>query len=122
MIAGFIMLPEDQKIDFVPIEIPRVQRNPWGYVKIAAALAAIGGATWAWQSGYTPAQLMADTKPVFQFHEIDQGDIDVVIVETGTIESASTTPVRCRVEALIGNTSGTQNATGKSSGAGGGRG
>jgi len=75
------MLPENQKIDFVPIEIPQVRRNPWGYVKILAAVVAIGGAAWAWQSGYRPPLLLADSKPVLQFYEVDQGDIDVVVVE-----------------------------------------
>jgi HlyD family secretion protein len=113
------MLPEDQKIDFAPIEIPRVRRNPWGYVKIVAAAAAMGGAAWAWNSGYRPPLLFGEAMPVLELYQIDQGDIDVVVVENGTIESGVTTPVRCRVEALLGTTA-SQGANGKSAGGTGG--
>jgi multidrug resistance efflux pump len=110
-----------EQIAFAPIEIPEQRRNPRGFVKIAAAMAAIGGSLWAWQAGYRPARLFAETRSPIQLHVIDQGDIDVVVVENGTIESANTTPVRCQVEALVGTVGGSQGGTSKAAGAGGGQ-
>ena len=113
------MVPETEKIDFKPIEIPRVRRSFLGYVKIAAALLAVGGAAWAWQAGYRPPCSRRSTHPV-DFVEIDRGDIDIVVVEQGTLESASNSTVRCQVEALIGTVGGAQGGTAKGSGASGG--
>ncbi len=114
------MVPETEKIDFRPIEIPQVRRNVAGYVKIGTALLAVVGGTWAWQSGYRPPLLsQAATMPV-GFVEIDRGDVDVVVVEYGSLESANNTTVRCQVEALIGTVGGAQGGTSKGSGASGG--
>ena len=76
------MLPEAEQIDFKPIEIPQVRRDYWGYVKIAAALLAVSGGAWAWQSGYRPAFLESAKFPL-EFVEIDKGDVDIVVVEQG---------------------------------------
>jgi len=115
------MFPETDKTDFTPIEIPRVRRGPWGYVKIGAALLAIGGAIAAWEAGYRPPLLAKQPKSVLEFVEIDRGDIDLSVVETGSIESASNTTVRCKVEALLGAVGGSQ-GTAKGAGAAGGGG
>jgi HlyD family secretion protein len=114
-------MTETEKIDFAPIEIPRVRRGYWGLVKIVAALAAIGGAGWAWSSGYRPPLLGSDPQPLFELVEIDSGDINLVVVETGTVESSNNRTIRCTVEALLGQVGGSQGmGTGK--GAGGGAG
>lgn len=109
------MLPEADQIDFKPIEIPQVRRDYWGYVKIAAALIAVSGGSWAWQNGYRPAFLEPAKFPL-EFVEIDKGDVDIVVVEQGTVESANNVTVRCQVEALIGTVGGTQGGTTKGSG------
>ncbi len=102
------MVAETEKIAFEPIEIPRVRRGFLDYLKIGLALLALGGVAWAWQSGYRPGMfLQASTVPV-DFVEIDRGDVDIVIVEYGTVESANNTTVRCQVEALIGTVGGAQ--------------
>ena len=54
------MLPEADKTDFAPIEIPRVHNGSWAYVKIFAALIVIGGLVWAAWSGYRPPMLRRD--------------------------------------------------------------
>ncbi len=113
------MPPEGQKIVFTTLEVPRVRRGPWGFAKIAGALVAIGGIIWAWQSGYRPALWAKEAGAVLEFIEIDRGDINLFVQETGTIESANNTTIRCEVEALLGMVGGTQSgATGKA-GAGG---
>ena len=94
------MLPEAEKIDFRPIEIPQVRRGPWGIVKIAVVLLLIVGGVIAWQKGYRPPMLAQDAAPLLQLVEVDRGDIDIAVVETGTIESANNTTIRCQVEAL----------------------
>jgi multidrug resistance efflux pump len=110
------MLSEPQRIDFSPIEIPKVRRGPMGLVKIVAALCAIMGAAWAWHAGYRPPQLFAETKAPLRLVDIDQGDIEVFVVENGTVESANNRTVRCKVEALIGLVGGAQSTTGTTAG------
>src|SRR5271165_2273211 len=116
------MFPETDKIDFTPIEIPRVRRGYWGYFKIAAALLAVGGAGWAWESGYRPPFLVQSSKSLLELVEIDKGDVDIVVIEQGTVESASNTTVRCQVEALMGTVGGAQGGTAKGGGGAGGGG
>jgi len=115
------MLPVTDRIDFATIEIPQVRRSPWGYLKIGAALLAIGGATWAWRAGFRPPLLAQESKSKVEFVEIDRGDVDLSVVETGSIESANNTTVRCQVEALLGLVGGSQ-GTASGKGAGGGMG
>lgn len=113
------MPPEVERIDFTPIEIPRVRRGPWGFAKIAAALLAVAGLIWVWQSGYRPPLFAKESKAALEFVEIDRGDINLVVQETGTIESASNTTIRCEVEALLGTVGGTQSGASGKTGAGG---
>ena len=107
------MLPEVPEASFTPIEIPKVHRNWWGLVKIAAATLVVGGLAGAWIAGYRPPMLRGGTQSAFDFIEIDRGDVDLCVVETGSIESANNTTVRCEVEALIGMVGGAQGATSK---------
>ena len=100
------MVPETEQIDFRPIEIPQVRRGFWGYVKIGAALMALGGAAWAWQTGYRPPMFSQSSNQPLNLVEIDRGDVEIVVVEQGTVESANNTTVRCQVEALIGTVGG----------------
>ncbi len=106
------MYPEADQFEIEPIEIPKVRRSPWAVVKMIAALTLLGGAAWAWHAGYRPANLFGQTKSPIRFVEIDSGDVDIVVVENGTIESANNATVRCQVEALIGLVGGTGATTG----------
>ncbi len=112
------MLPEEDRAAFTPIEIPRVRRNPWALVKIAAALAVVGGLVGAWVAGYRPTTLLAGTRPSVHLVEIGTGPVDLFVVETGSIESANNTTVRNEVEALMGLVGGSQGATGKAGSSG----
>src|SRR5262245_11382710 len=119
------MAPEIDQTEFTTIEIPRVRRSPWGFLKIIAAVLVVGGAAWAWQAGYRPPLLLASSKAAVELVEIDRGDVDVYVVENGSIESANNTTVRCQVEALIGLIGGTQGTTagkGQTTGSGSGQG
>ena len=110
------MFPEPDKFEIAPIEIPKVRRNPWAVVKMIAAVVCLGGATWAWQAGYRPANFFGEVKVPLRFVEIDAGDVETVVVENGTIESATNATVRCQVEALIGLVGGTGASTGTGKG------
>ncbi|MHB1560857.1 MAG: HlyD family secretion protein, partial [Isosphaeraceae bacterium] len=110
------MQPAEERAGFVPIEIPRPRRNYSAYIKIAAAVLVVGGLTWVWLAGYRPANLLAGTRPSLRYVEIGTGTVDFYVVETGSIESANDTTVRCEVEALMGLVGGSQ-ATSKSGGA-----
>ncbi len=114
-------MTEIQKIDFTPIEIPKIRRGYWGLVKIAAALVAIGGAGWAWSAGYRPPFLGRDEAPAFKLIEIGRGDINLIVTEMGTVESSNNRTIRCTVEALLGQVGGSQ-GTGKTPGGTGGGG
>src|SRR5262245_4105440 len=105
------MAPEIDQTEFTTIEIPRVRRSPWGLLKIIAAVLVVGGAAWAWQAGYRPPQLLASSRAALELVEIDRGDVDVYVVENGSIESANNTTVRCQVKALLGLIGGTQGTT-----------
>src|SRR5262245_53333483 len=109
-----------QNIDFTPIELPRARRSPWGVVKIVMLLMILGGGVAAWRMGYFAKLFKGDSKATFELVEVDKGDIDVSVVQTGTIESSNNTTLRCQVEALLGLVGGTQgSALGKAGGAAG---
>jgi multidrug resistance efflux pump len=110
------MTSEAEKMEFAALEIPKVKRGPMGLVKIVAALVAIAGAAWAWQAGYRPPLWFSQTRAPLRLVEVDEGDVEVFVVETGTVESASNATVRCKVEALIGLIGGTQGTTGTTAG------
>src|SRR5690348_13440514 len=98
----------------IVLDRPRPRRSILGYLTMLAALALVGGAAWAWQSGYRPPFLERTAATPVSFIEVDRGDVVAFIVENGTLESATNTVVRCEVEALMGMVGGTSG-----SGAGG---
>jgi multidrug resistance efflux pump len=113
------MQPEVEKIDFTPLEVPRVRRGSWAVAKIGAAVFAIVGAAAAWHAGYRPWFWATESKVALKLIEIDRGDINLVVQETGSIESANNTTLRCEVEAILGTISSTQTgAAGKTGAAG----
>ena len=80
------MPAESAKIDFTPIEIPKQQGAAWGVVKIALVLFLLAGAVVAWQTGYLHKLFAGRDQQVFQLVEVDRGDIDISVIETGTVE------------------------------------
>jgi multidrug resistance efflux pump len=116
-------MSEIEKIDFKPLEIPKVRRGYLGLLKIAAALVAVAAAGWAWSAGYRPPFLAKEKQQSLQLIEIDRGDINLVVTEMGTIESSNNRTIRCTVEALLGQVGGAQGmGTGKAAGGMGGQG
>ena len=115
------MVPETEKIDFKPIEIPQVRRSFSGYredrPRRCWRLAARRGPG---RAAIVPPCFCGHRRMPLDFVEIDRGDVDIVVVEHGTVESANNTTVRCQVEALIGTVGGAQGGTSKGSGASGG--
>jgi HlyD family secretion protein len=114
------MSVEAQKIEFTPIEIPRARHSAWGFVKIGLFLLIVSGGVAAWRLGYFAKYFKGELRPTFELVQVDRGDIDISVVETGTVESSNNTTLRCLVEALLGTVGGSQgSATGKAGGAGG---
>ena len=77
-----------------------------------------------WQRGYSPQRLWTSPPPILEMLEVVAKPLAVVVVETGTVESASNTTVKCQVEALVGlvggsTSSGGRSATGAAGAAGG---
>ena len=95
------------------LDRPQPRRPLLGYLTMLAALLSVGGAVWAWQSGYRPPFLAAQRSDMsLELVEVDQGDVIEYVVENGTLESATNTVVRCEVEALMGMVGGTAGAGG----------
>ncbi len=82
------MPPESEKFEIPLIDIAKARRNPWAVVKMIGALMLLGGAAWTWHAGYRPANLFGKAPAPVRFVEIDSGDIDLVVVESGTIKNA----------------------------------
>ncbi len=97
---------------------PRQRNRLQGMLKIAIALAVIGGAGWAITSGEVSRRMFKQEKPTERFVEVDRGQIGLTIVENGTVESANNAVLRCQVEALVGQMGGTQGGVATSSGSG----
>ena len=120
--VGFVMLPEVDKIDFAPIEIPKVRNGPWVYVKIFAALAWLAG--WSgpgWRAIGRRCCLQRRNPRSSSWKSIEATWM-FTVVETGSIESANNTTIRSQVEALLGTVGGTQGTTAGKSGTAVGRG
>ena len=95
------------------LERPPARRRVLGYLTMLVAFLSVGGACWAWQSGYRPA-FLADQRPGSDpgLAEVDRGDVIEYVVENGTLESASNTVGRCEVEALMGMVGGSSGSSG----------
>ncbi|GIW88491.1 MAG: hypothetical protein KatS3mg108_2815 [Isosphaeraceae bacterium] len=76
----------------------RRPRKRWLLVPLVGA--AVGGGIWAWMTQTSRGSGLYATTTV------DRGDMQVVVVESGAVESASNTVVRCQVEALVGMVTG----------------
>lgn len=75
-----------------------------------SALLVGGGALWAFGVG----ESLGLTRPrsMLKTIRIDEGDIQVFVMESGTLESSRNATVKCRVEALIGLVGGQQGGMG----------
>jgi len=109
-------------IDLTPtVSPPRSARGL--LVRVAIVLTVVGamiGVAKAWDLGYSPSQLWETRARPLATQVVDRGDVAVYVTETGTMESASNTTIKCQVEALIGLVGGTTKGA-QGSGSGGGQ-
>lgn len=84
---------------------PRPRRLSFLGLALAGLIGAVGA---SWVMGYSPRRLAAMARnfstpaqnlPTFA---VDTGDISLEVVESGTLESANSVPVKCQVKALLG--------------------
>jgi HlyD family secretion protein len=94
---------------------------------LVTLMAAFGGS--AWGLGYSPRDLWEQARrwtspPPLETYVVDEGSIPVLVVESGTLESANNTPVKCKVKALLGTVGSSLGGIGGGGmgGGGGGRG
>jgi multidrug resistance efflux pump len=96
----------------------RRPRRRWRWLALPLMAALVAGGAWAWATRPTRGGTAYLTETV------DRGDLRSVVVESGSVESASNTVVRCQVEALVGMVTAAPGSAmgGTVGGAGGGRG
>jgi multidrug resistance efflux pump len=83
------------------VKTVRRKRNLRRWWPMVLVLVAVPAALWA--AGIRPEGLLypkKDQGPAL--YEIDQGDLQTTVVESGSLESSENATVRCQVEALIG--------------------
>lgn len=93
------------------LDQPPKRRPILGWLATLGLLVSIGGLLWAWERGYRPSWAMLRKPVSLDLVEVDRGDIVELIVENGSVESASDAVVRCQVEALIGTVGGSSGST-----------
>ncbi len=87
----------------------RVRRPGWGWaVVLLALLLAGGGLTWVGGASGLLSKLRPKPAARLDLARVDQGDIEVRVIEFGSIETGEGAVVRAKVEALIGLVGGTQ--------------
>lgn len=91
----------DQGVQLALDQPPR-RRPVLGWLTTLAVMVSFGGLVWAWEHGYRPSWEMFAEPVSLDLIEVDRGDIVELVVENGSVESASESVVRCEVEALIG--------------------
>ena len=74
-----------------------LRRTPWLSLAIACTLASC----WFAASGKRPGRFGAGPQPSLATVAVDQGDVDLVVTETGFLESSVDDVVRCRVESFL---------------------
>ena len=78
-------------------------------VAILVLVGAIGAR--AWESGFRLHDLWRTRPEPLALVMIDEGDIEVSVIESGTLEPASNSKVKCQVEALLGTISNSSGST-----------
>jgi multidrug resistance efflux pump len=88
------------------IEVVRAHKRPPWLLIGAAIVASISAALWF--AGVRPSRLWSKPTSSYAVFQVDRGDVPRYIVESGALESANNTIIKCKVEALIGLVGGTQ--------------
>jgi HlyD family secretion protein len=92
------------------------KRRGWWLVIPLVALIGVFSAHWAWSEGMLPQRFWKKASQNLETVTIARGDLSLFVIESGSLESANNTTVKCKVEALIGLVGGTQGATSGSRG------
>src|SRR5690349_4468314 len=71
------------------------RRGRWRWLGALAILAALAGGLWGAQGRLR--SLWAKQGPTLALLEVDRGDVPVVVVENGSLESADNATVKCKV-------------------------
>jgi HlyD family secretion protein len=85
---------------------PPPRRRLRGLVVVTALVLVAASGTWAWSNG-SLKRLLGDEETPIPLVEVDRGSLMVYLVETGALESANNTSIKCQVESLLGTTGGT---------------
>ena len=85
---------------------PAKRRSGRKWVLLAIVLAGCSGGAYAWSHRDSVSRLFRPPAESLAMVTIDEGSLAVFVVETGTLESANNTTVKCRVEALVGTVGG----------------
>ena len=87
------------------IHAARRPKQRWGWLRpvaivvvLVAALA--GGSLWA--LGYRPGRGYSSAENSYATVEISRGEVRVIVLESGSLESADNAMIKCQVEALLG--------------------
>ncbi len=98
---------------------PRKRRGRF-WIGLGICGVAAAGAGWkTYQSGFTPSRYWSTKPASLEILSVDTGRLAMYVTETGSLESASNTQIRCQVEALLGMVGGTTGGTASRGGAGG---
>lgn len=92
------------------------------FLVILTLLAAMFGVARAWESGFHPSRIWESRPEPLPTVDVERGPVRVAVTESGTLESASNTTIKCQVEALIGVVGGKTGGAGGTGGGGAGGG
>ena len=85
----------------------------------SVGLATAASAAAFWRAGAQSRQFWEATPVALETLDVVMAPLSVVVVETGTVESASNTTIKCQVEALVGLVGGTTSGGARSGATGG---
>jgi multidrug efflux pump subunit AcrA (membrane-fusion protein) len=82
------------------LQIPRIKplNNP--IPRIALVVTVVAAFCWAFYRGYFTRPLRSNSPADIETVVVDRGDIDLVVIEKGSLESSDSDVVRCRVESF----------------------
>lgn len=96
-------------------------RKRRGFAKVLGTLIALALPLLSWAAIARP-QWLFPTQEQYSTLVVDRGDVNVFVVESGTLENADNAMVRCKVEALLGTVGGQGQGMGGMGGGGAGGG
>lgn len=102
------------------LDVVRRRRRPRVWMAVVIVLASVAGGLWV--VGARPTKLWSFTNVSYDTVRADKGDVPRYVVESGALESANNTTIKCKVEALMGLVAAATPGGPQQQGAGGNRG